>query len=88
MFQNICDGEDSATVHVWVGGLGVVSEVEVSSNTTSGFWCRQIGCVTVDLQGHLASVVANLGVRVSGAIVKEFAGDDIGGLLGSLGLCR
>ena len=54
---------------VW--GFIMVPQIEVSSNSRSGFGFTQVGGVTVDVQDHVRFVESNGSIRVGGCIVEE-----------------
>ena len=58
----------------------------MSACVAAGFLLREVGGITVDLQGHVAGGVANGRVWVSGGILLQ-PQDFIVCFVGELGLC-
>jgi hypothetical protein len=53
----------------WI--TGSVTKEMVASSVGACFVSREIGCVTLNVEDHVAGVVANYGLWVRGAIVEE-----------------
>ena len=62
----------------------MAAEVEVASSTTACLRLRKVGCVAVNLEAHVARMIANGGFGFGGAVIEEL-GDGLGFGLGVLG---
>ena len=83
---------DGAVVGWWVGWWfirvdGGRVEIVMATYVASGFGHGKVGGVAVEVEYHVAGIVADCGVLVRSAVVQEF-NDGFGGVLGALGLFR
>ena len=74
-------------VGIWSGGCvgGEGAEEEIAAGTGAGLGFGEVGCVAVDVEDHVAGMVADGGVRMSGAVVEQL-GDGARGGFGTVGL--
>ena len=81
------DGAVEGRVGAWCAGRvgGPVAEEVVAAGTASGFWLRKVGGVTVDVQDHVAGVVADGRVWMRGGVIDQ-PKDGAVGVLGGFGL--
>ena len=49
----------------------VVAKVDVSASAAACFGRNKVGCVTVALEDHVASIVGDTGVWMCGSIIEE-----------------
>ena len=53
-----------------IGILGRVTEVEVAGGARACFGGSEVGCITVDAEGHAAGVESDFGIWVGGTVVE------------------
>lgn len=63
--------KDCAVVDL--GLVVVVAEVEMASNSASGFGFVEVTCITVDFEDHVAGVVSKGRIGMCVAIIQELA---------------
>jgi hypothetical protein len=58
-----------------------IGQEEIASITTTGIWERKIGSIRADSKDHVAGVITDGGIGMSGELVKEH----VAGLWGMFG---
>lgn len=74
--EDVADGVDGTVAGWlaggWLGGIvGTGAEEEVTANVAFGFGFREVGGIAVYVEDHVAGMVADDGIWMSGGVVQK-----------------